>query len=338
MKKSIIQRSLAIVFTMFVCINYSNGQDAHFVQTYANPLRLNPAFMGANTDLRVIGAYRSQWSSIDKGYTTMSLTAMYPIFISEEKGKLDFGFNLMNDNAGAFSSLDVAFAANYNKQFSQDHAVSLSIMGGFGQKSVSGDKLTFDDQYVMGSFNSSNPTSEKATLNEKISYPDVGLGVMWYINPPRDVSRINAFFGISGFHLNNPNTSLTDKGFSLPRLYSIQAGVKKLGEYKVDFTPNIRINKQGDNVEASAGIYFDYNFNDNASFVIGTWYKNTKAVALLIGIDHRKFSFGYSYEMPTPGLDNVIAKANTHELVLSFKMSRLKESVAPASSEENGQQ
>src|SRR4051812_11051734 len=93
----------------------AHAQDERFAQSYANPLRVNPAIMGANQDIKFGLNYRSQWAFIDKGYKTYSVTAMYPMMLKENKGKIDAGVNVMNDKAGAFTNTDLALALDYTK-------------------------------------------------------------------------------------------------------------------------------------------------------------------------------------------------------------------------------
>ena len=95
-------------------ICHLHAQDYRFTQAYANPLRLNPAMMGANSDLRAGLGYRTQWSNIQKGFTTMSFTGMYPLFL-KGGGKLDGGLSLINDKAGAFKTTDIALAVEIGR-------------------------------------------------------------------------------------------------------------------------------------------------------------------------------------------------------------------------------
>src|SRR3990172_7686562 len=84
----------------------SNAQDTRFTQTYNAPLRLNPALMGPNTDIKGILSYRTQWANIADGYTTYGFTFLYPLIIEEDAGKLDIGLSAIQEQAGAFTTLD----------------------------------------------------------------------------------------------------------------------------------------------------------------------------------------------------------------------------------------
>ena len=328
MKKNIITSAVIGGIIFFIGAISVSAQDYRFTQAYANPLRLNPAMMGANSDLRAGLGYRTQWNSIEKGFKTMSFTGMYPLYL-KSGGKLDAGLSVINDKGGAFKTTDLALAVDYNKEIANDQNLCLSLMGGFAQKSLDASGLTFDNQYVLGSYNSSNP-SDELVLNNKVSYPDVGFGLVWYMNPSRDKSKLNAFAGVSGFHMNKPNQSFTGKKGTLPAKLSFIGGVRILGDKKIDVAPNIRMTQQAGNTEMAAGVSVDYNLNDNMKVVAGTWYRRSDAIAFMIGVEHKMFTFGYSYDAVTSSLSDVAAKSSAHEITLTYKMN-MKKKAATAS-------
>ena len=326
------------IFTMacMLIIITSFAQDPRLTQSYANPLRINPAIMGANTDMKFMLNYRTQWASIDKGYTTYSFTGMYPIFLNQGKSKLDIGLSGMNDKAGAFNNLDMAIAIDYSKEIAPNNNLCISLIGGYVQKSINTSSLTFDNQYVQGSYNANNPSKE-ATLVDNVAHPDLGFGFMWFLNPNRTEAKLNAFLGISGYHLNQPNSTLLGTNGKMPMRFDYQGGVKIFGDGKIDFTPNVRINMQSGNVEAAAGLYVDYNFSDNAKLVIGSWYRRNDAIAFLLGFEHKNFTVGYSYDMINTNLNVVTTGVNAHEVTISYKLSRLgKSKIASFGGGDNG--
>ncbi len=315
-----MKKNFLITSMIFLITSNIFSQDYHFTQYFANPLRLNPAIMGANSDLRVGLGYRSQWMNIQQGFTTMSFTGMYPVFI-KNGGKLDIGISAISDKAGAFTTTDGALAVDYNKKVGKDQNLCLSLMGGYVQKSLTTSGLTFDNQYVLGSYNASNPSNE-AILNNKTNYPDVGFGFVWYMNPSPDKSKLNAFLGISGFHLNQPNQSFTGTAAPLPLRMTYIGGIKIIGEKKIDISPNVRVIAQAGNIDLAAGLTVDYNLSDKMKLVIGAWYRQNDAIAFLIGIEHKSFTFGYSYDVVTSSITNMAAQTNANEITLSYKLHR----------------
>lgn len=297
-------------------------QDVKYTQVYSNPLKLNPASMGMNQDLKFILHYRTQWSGIQKGYTTYSFTTLYPIYIKDGKEKLDLGINAMNDKAGAFSSLDFSLSLGYNLRLSKAGFLNFAVSAGYIQKSISTAGLTFDQQYVLGNYSASNPNNE-ALMSQKVAYPDISFGTMWYYNPLRtEGTKLNAYVGASAFHLNQPNESLTASLGVLPMRYSFQGGIKILGDNKIDFTPNVIFSSQGGNNNSAAGLLTDYHMNDISKVTLGIWYRNNDAIAFSVAFDHKTFSFGYSYDVVNSKISNYIPGLNAHEITLAAKINQ----------------
>jgi type IX secretion system PorP/SprF family membrane protein len=306
-------------------IDVARAQDARNTQSLGSPLRMNPAMMGANTDMRIILGYRTQWNSIEKGYSTMSFTAMHPFFINSGKSKLDLGVSVYNEQVGAFQTLDASLALGYNLQITDNNNLSVSLMGGYIQHTLDINSLSFDSQYILGSYDASNPSNE-LSLRNKSGVADASFGVMWFTNAPRDKSKLNAYAGVSGYHMNQPNESLLDGTSQMPMKLSFQGGVKVYGKNKIDISPNARLTVQNGNSEIAVGLYADYVFSDNAKMVIGAWYRRNDAIAFVAGFDHKSFTIGYSYDLVTTPLIQSISGLMAHEITLSYKLSQIKRS------------
>lgn len=318
-----IKNILPSVLSFILFSGTMMSQDVRFSQVLANPLRLNPAMMGANTDVKATAIYRNQWGTVGKGYTTMAFSGMIPLFISDGKGKLDMGVSVMNTKAGAFTKLDAALSIGYSVQFAPYNNLSAALIGGFIQNNLNTSGATYDSQYILGSYNAGNVSNEQ-TLIQKSNTPDVGFGLLWFMNPPRKDAKLNAYVGASGYHLNEPNQSLVGgTNGKLPAKYSAQAGLKILGANNVDISPNMRITMQNGNVESAIGSYIDYSVSDNFKLVMGAWYKRKDAVLLMLGIEHKSFSIAYSYDAASRPISTYFPGLNTHEISLSYKLSRL---------------
>lgn len=321
--KTINKKLIPAALSLLIVSGSLKAQDTRYTQVLANPIRLNPAMMGANTDIKAGVIYRNQWAAVGKGYSTMAFSGIMPIFVSDGKSKLDAGLSILSDKAGAFSKMDVAFAVGYSLQLAPYNNLSLALSGGFVQNNLNTAGLTYDSQYSMGSYNAGNPTHEN-TLVQKNSYADVGFGLLWFMNPSRENSKLNAYAGISGFHLNQPNqTFLGSTSGKLPQKYSMQAGIKIMGSNGLDVSPNARVFVQNGNVESAVGTYVDYCVNDNFKFVAGAWYRKKDAIAILIGFEHKSFAIAYSYDMSARPLTTYVSGINANEISLSYKLSRI---------------
>ncbi len=319
MKTTIKHITLAIIcFTVFGL----QAQDLKYTQGfYANPLKLNPAYMGMNNDLKFTLNYRSQWANIANGYTTSTFNVLYPLFVKENDRKIDLGLSVVNDKFGAFNNLDFGLALGYRLKTSNSGFISFSVMADYYQKTLDAQSLTFDDQYVLGSFDAANATNA-VIANNKISFFDISGGLMWYLNEPS--SKLNGYFGISGYHLNNINeTFITNGSGQLPTLLSVQTGVKIKGEdSKLDITPNMRYYNQANNQVLAIGSYFDYHINDDALIKLGLWYRTNDAMAAMVGFGFSKFWLSYSYDITNSNMSTYVGTLNANEITLSFKINQ----------------
>lgn len=58
----------------------AHAQDPHFSQFFASPLTLNPALTGKfDGNLRATGNYRNQWPTINRAFTTTTVSVDFPI-------------------------------------------------------------------------------------------------------------------------------------------------------------------------------------------------------------------------------------------------------------------
>ena len=320
MNKIIYQAVLIVFFSSMLF--QAAAQDQRYTQSYANPLQLNPALMGANGDIKAILSYRNQWNAIDKGYTTYSFTFLYPLLLQEGKEKLDLGFNAINDQSGAYNNTNLSLAVGYNLKLSNFHNLSFSLLGGYVQKSLNTTKLTFDEQYVQGAYNAANLNSE-GIANQKGSYADVGFGAIWYYNPTKEdvSSRLNAFAGVSAYHLNRPNESFIGNSAAVPLRINYQVGIKMIGEGKIDFTPNIRVSSQRGSQELAIGLYTDYHLTEKVKLILGTWVRKKDAVAFSLGMEHKNFLLGYSCDVITSDIRRYISGTNANEITIAYRFN-----------------
>lgn len=315
----------------FVAITTSGlAQDIVYSQPYANPGATNPALTGLNNTIRATLQYRQQWSSLDDGYTTYGFAGLYPLALNEGKDKLDFGMYAANSKEGAFSRTGISISAGYNIRLSEAGYINVSLQAGYQQNAIKLDGLTFDDQYVLGSYSSSNATAE-VLGSGKTSYVDVGAGLMWYYIPDAD-ARLNAFVGIGAFHLNQPNDAFAGSSMRLSRRYSGQAGVKIIGDNKIDFIPNAYYFYQGGAQVFAPGLTMEYRASDDALFGIGGWLKSKNSITLMASVAYSFFQLSYSYDVYHSQINNYITGLPVHEVSLSVRFGKPLRSGRPTSS------
>jgi len=324
-----MKRILAIITAVALAgMQLSNAQDTRLSQPFSNVLHLNPAMMSLSNDLRINLNYRNQWASIDKGYSTYGLSLMCPLFLNSKskggdttandpgKSRLDFGLNVVNDNSFGFNRVNITFNLGYSLKVNASNTISAALNVGYMLHTFNSLNQTFDEQFVNGGFSDANPTGEDFDVFNKGNF-DVGMGFVYRFAPVN--GKIQAFAGVSGFHLNQPNLSFTGGTAKFPARYHFQAGVKIIGS-KMDFTPVFLYNLQGRFKQLSIGLLAAYKFDKKGQLVIGAWYKENDAIVLQAGYEYKFINFAYSYDFGISKLARTTPGLMTHEASLGFRL------------------
>ena len=152
---------ISVVIALMMIAGVVKAQDVRLSQPFTNVLGLNPAMMGPNNDLKVSLNHRSQWTTLDGGFKTYNLNFLYPYFLKNGQNKLDFGLGVQNRTQGAFDFLNANLSVGYQLKLNDNgHNLSAAIQGGYIQNSLNTSDIVFDDQYVSGGFDPSNPSAE----------------------------------------------------------------------------------------------------------------------------------------------------------------------------------
>lgn len=193
-----------------MALQSADAQDIHFSQFNENPMHLNPAYTGMFDGLfRVHLNYRSQWQSMGNPYTTVAGAFDFPLMYSTDRAYMAIGGFFFQDKAGdsnygTFQGLGsvsgIVPLNDYNK-------LSVGIQGGYAQRSATTAALTWESQYVNGTFDPLAPSNE-GNLLTSLPYLDFGAGISYQYRSVagnimgKDVIELN--FGGSVFHLNKP--------------------------------------------------------------------------------------------------------------------------------------
>ncbi len=322
------------------------GQDQHFTQFYAAPLSFNPALTGAfNGSYRFGIIYRDQWrKALDYPNVTYAASAdlRFPLRIRKRPSRdaVGGGIYFFSDNYGAlgFSTNQVSFSAAFHKSLSDrtNQYLSLGLQGGFAQRNVNINNLTFDDQFD-GSTGFVNPSGEQLPENN-FSYGDLSVGLNYTLSPDRGTAL---FAGLAlhhflrpevGFYANDSNedNDLEDKGNS--KLYTkLTAHVTVLLQLseKVQLLPRALLYAQGPHLALNAGANFRFPLGgvNETAFQVGGWLRPVKDVnttlqlesaVLMAGFEFQGLLLGLSYDANLKDITASGNRRNAIEISLSF--------------------
>lgn len=321
--KSISKITMCVLVALLTAFT-TQAQDTRPSQPLANQLLVNPAMMGLTNDFRVTLNYRNQWASIDKGYSTYAISLIHPLFLNAKgdtsgkepgRSRLDFGVNVIDDKSGGFNRISATLSIGYGLKLNAANSLHAALTIGYINYQLNALDQTFDEQYISGTFNVSNPTGESLRLQK--GAPDVGLGFMWRFAPENN--KFQVFAGLAGYHVNQPNMTLINGRGTLPARFNFQAGAKVIGA-KMDFTPVVIYNLQGPFKQFIGGLLFAYKFEAKGKLVLGTWFKERDAITAQLGYEHKIFFLNYSYDFGISRLARTTRGLMTHEVSLGFKI------------------
>jgi len=291
---------------------HSHAQDSHLSQWKENPVLLNPAETGRIIDgeVRIIATYRSQWGNFGSGITTTAIS----FDMKRGKRKMTYGGYLKSSNlANIFTNTSFVGSAAYEitKPSNKKYHIKTGVQIGGAYKRFDQNKLTFDNQYNNGNFDSDLPNGENFVVESKL-LPETAIGFSYYNTYKKN--KLKPFGGFSASHLTKPKISYSGEMItSTPAKWSGYAGsIIELDKW-FTITPYALYMKQGSATELFAGIATNYRFNIDVSAVLDIGYRNKDAAIIQAGINIRDSWYRISYDINTSPMKNFIRGSNALE-------------------------
>ena len=326
MKKIILGISAVLML-----ISSARAQDVHFTQYFTSPLTLNPALTGlVNEDLRFAANFRTQWSSVS-AHPYMTGTVSYDMAVL--KGKLPEGDAIGvgviglydKSGSGGLTNTTVSLSLAYHKAFGKDKLqhISLGAQAGFVQKSIDFSKLTFEDQFNLGSGMLTGGQSHEHFTGNAINYPDFNAGIM-YSGKVSDHGT--AYIGYSYYHLTNPVESFLGDNTTIHSRNTVYLGGSfDLNENTVLYASGLyQSQASATEVIGGAAVGFilnpghDVDFQKNTIFYLGGWYRYGDAICPYVGIEWARMRIGVSYDVNVSGFTPATSGVGAYEISLLY--------------------
>lgn len=323
--KQLLKLKLLLFFLLV--IKFASSQDINFSQFYEIPLLRNPALAGIfSGDYRITSAYRNQWQSVTVPYRTLALGMEYKRPIGANSNDfITLGLQATNDIAGdsRLRRIQIFPVLNYHKSLNseKDTYLSAGIMGGPVMQRFDPSQLAFDDQFVNGSYSSSNPTKQVFT-NTGFTYWDIAAGLNF-----SSVAGENTryYIGAGLFHFTKPKVAfqkqydivlnpkiVVNAGFSKPL-----SDVNKLIVYADYFM-------QGGARQIQGGLLLSHDFLGNSedqkiALSGGLFYRLKDALVPVIKLDYNKIGIGFNYDVNVSKLKTASQMRGSYEVTISYK-------------------
>lgn len=307
------------------CSLLAYSQDINFSQFYELPLLRNPALSGMFTgDLRITSAFRNQWGAVTVPYRTQALGAELKFGVSSVD-YLSIGVQVTNDVAGdsKLGKTAVLPALTFHKSINgdKDTYLSLGFLGGPVQQRFDPSKLTFDDQFVNGSYSPTNPTRQMFG-NTNITYYDASVGLLFSSVFGNDIKY---YLGASYFHFTQPKVAFSAANdIRLNTKLMFNGG---LAAPTSDFDKIILyadVFSQGGSTQTQGGLMYKHDLiqedvDDAVSLSAGAFVRWNDAVMPLLKLDYYQLGIGVTYDVNISKLRSASNARGGFELTASYR-------------------
>jgi type IX secretion system PorP/SprF family membrane protein len=331
-----MKRKLIIAAVLALPV-FAAAQDIHFSQLTETPLLVNPALAGLAHEAFATVNYRDQWKSVTNNpFKTFNFGADVSCLEGKSGSHAGVGIDFFSDKAGdAHMStttgqlhLSGVIVANEYNMF------SAGVFGGFGQRSLTYDKLYWDNQYVGGSLDPTAPSLEPNTVANR-TYADIGAGLAWYYGTGNNTissnDAKNFTLGFAVHHLNQPVYTFYGNNDAKLPMKLVAHGNAELGikNYSLVLEPGYVVMIQGGHHEINAGMLVKYWMQEAshytgrkkpAAIVLGGYYRFADAMNIVAGYEMYPFRLGFSYDVNLSNLTSASRSRGGFEISLRFIM------------------
>ncbi len=280
------------------------AQDPEFSMPNTSPLYLNPSMAGIEVCPRVAMNYRNQWPKIGDSHT---MTFSFDKYFRAMRGGMGVLYTRDIAGNGSFRTQNfrVMYAAHINLG-AKHRYLRPSVYGGYGNKKVNIDDLTFGTMvdprygYIYDSTTVFPTTSA--------GYLDFGAGLLY--------NSRRLLFSIALDHINQPDEGI----FGVSRLpMKIKGYVQCNLEFNAlwCFNPQLFYAQQQDFQQVVPMVAFNY--AQTLKFGGGTRFNpgNFDAVIGMVGLGLKGFTIQYSYDYTVSKLGNS-ATGGSHEFGVRY--------------------
>lgn len=312
-----------IFFFLFLLIK-ANAQDPHFSQFFASPLTLNPALTGKfDGTLRAAGNYRNQWPTINRAFTTATISVDFPIMRNHISPTDTWGLGVMGysdqsaNSALKFNYLSVSTA--FHKGLDEDgyQQIGAGFQGTYTNMLLDVSNLKFEDQLTpFGFTGSTGEVFNNTTL--KNNYFDLNAGIL-YTGSTSD--KNNFYAGISMYHITRPKQQFTGTFFLLNPRTTFHAGAY----FPVGNTATLHLSglhsrqAQASETVLGGALQLPVTEGEKATSVyFGSWIRLGDAFIPYIGLEFSDFRLGTTYDVNTSSLKTASQSRGGIEISLIY--------------------
>lgn len=291
-KRLYIILSLTVLFAAGARAQY----DASFSHYWDLEPYFNPAAVGKQPKLNVVGAYAISMAGFENNPRTMYVGADMPFyFIGAYHGA---GVSLLNDQIGLFTHQRIALQYAYKRRLFGG-TISVGVQFGFVNEQFDGSKVDLGE------------AGDPAFATSDVNGNSMDLAAGLYYTHGR------WYAGISAQHLTSPLVELgeTNELQINPTFYLTGGYNIKLRSPFVTIPTSVLVRTDGKAYRADVTARVVYT-NDKKMMYAGVSYSPTNSVTAVIGGMFHGINLSYSYEMYTSALS---IGNGSHELTVGYQ-------------------
>ena len=285
-----------LVLLTFVPFGARAQYDPHFSHYYDMESAYNPAAVGKESKLNIVGAYAMSLAGFERNPRTFFVGADMPFYALN--GYHGAGLQLVNDQIGLFTHQQINVQYSYKMRLFEGQ-LGIGLQVGFLNEKFNSSDLDVID-----------PGDEVfSTSDVNGNHIDMAAGLYY--------SRRNWYVGASLLHTMSPLIHLGERNeLQVDRTYYLTAGYNiKLRNPFLSIP--VSVFGQSDGVAYRTDVTARLRYtNEKKIMYLGLGYSPTNSVTVLVGGSFHGINVGYSYEAFTNGIS---LGNGSHELFVGYQ-------------------
>ncbi len=291
------RRIIIITALLLLTVNVVRAQyDPSYSHYFSMEPSFNPASVGKENVLNVVGAYALDFAGFEHNPNTFYVGADMPLYFL--KSYHGVGLSMLNDKIGLFTHQRIA--GQYAFRFKLfGGRLAAGIQAGLLMEKFDGSKLDVED------------SNDPALPSSEVSGNSLDLGFGLYY------THKNWYAGASVQHITAPQIDLGETNeFKVDPSYYLTAGYNiKLRNPLISIPTSTLVRYDGVSWRGDITARVVYK-NDKKMLYGGVSYSPTNSVTALIGGSFHGINIGYSYEVYTSAIN---PGNGSHELFVSYQ-------------------
>ena len=285
-----------LVLLTFVPFGARAQYDPHFSHYYDMESAYNPAAVGKESKLNIVGAYAMSLAGFERNPRTFFVGADMPFYALN--GYHGAGLQLVNDQIGLFTHQQINVQYSYKMRLFEGQ-LGIGLQVGFLNEKFNSSELDVID-----------PGDEVfSTSDVNGNHIDLAAGLYY--------SRRNWYVGASLLHAMSPLIHLGERNeLQVDRTYYLTAGYNiKLRNPFLSIPVSVFGQSDGVAYRTDVTARLSYT-NEKKIMYLGLGYSPTNSVTVLVGGSFHGINVGYSYEAFTNGIS---LGNGSHELFVGYQ-------------------